>query len=103
MLFRGSPDGCEDGTVLFVFFVLMLEPPFSELNVRLFGSSLKRFDTENEFELKLFWHEVQNPVLPRISEPTRSEFFYFFRNDLSRGNFMREIECAHFRTLKMLP
>ena len=31
-------------------------------------------------------------------------FFHdFFRNDPYRGNFMREIDCAHSRSVKMLP
>ena len=34
----------------------------------------------------------------------QKNFFHdFFRNDPYRSNFMREIDCAHYRSVKMLP
>ena len=48
-----------------------------------------------------YWTRGGDKLCSSTSE--KKIFLNFCKNDFSRGNFMREIDCAHSRSVKMLP
>ena len=55
--------------------------------------------TQKKFRSCPSWGESIN----RVQKDELKFFHDFFRNDPYRDIFMREIDCAHSRSVKMLP